>query len=124
MAADAVDFQYYKYTDDIGGTWSIKQDKTWGDNPDAGFAEAVQADPVMVRSANTRPRTVLLQDSTSGRMTTRVVGSVAADAWATNPYTTTMYFRGLAAGVVVEKIDQRGEHIRHKRTIINKSEPI
>lgn len=121
--ADAVDFKYYQYTDDVGGTWSVKQDKTWGDNADAGFGAADQADPVMVASPSLRPRTIILQDPDSARMTSRVVGSVTADAWTTAGYTTTINFRGLAAGVVASKVDQRGEHIRRKRTIISKPEP-
>lgn len=120
---DAVDFKYYQYTDDVGDTWSVKQDKTWGDDADSGFAAAAATDPVMVKSPALRPRQILLQDPGSARITSRVVGSVSAAAWTTPGYTTTINFRGLAAGVVAEKIDQRGEHIRRKRTISNKPEP-
>jgi hypothetical protein len=120
---DAVDFKYYKYLSDASEPWSVKQDKSWGDNADAGFSAADVADPVMVKSPSLRPRYIVLQDPVSSRVTTRVCGSVAADAWTTAGYTTTVNFRGLAAGVVVEKIDQRGEHIRRKRTIISKPEP-
>lgn len=121
---DAVDFKYYKYTDDEAGTWSIKQDKSWGDDADAGFAAHSTADPVMVRSPALRPRVVILQDLVSGRKTERVCGSPTATAWTTAGYTTTINFRGLAAGVVVTKIDKRGEHIRRSRTINSMPEPV
>lgn len=121
--ADAVDFKYYQYTADDGSTWSVKVDKTWGDDADAGFGAADAADPVMVNSPALRPRTIQLQDPTSARQTSRVVGSLTADAWTTAGYTTTVNFRGLATGVTAEKIGQRGEHIRRKRTIVSKPEP-
>lgn len=121
---DAVDFKYYQYVDDAGGTWGIKQDKTWGDDADAGFGASDPADPVMVAAPSLRPREILLQDLVSGRKTTRVVGDVTAAAWTTAGYTTTINFRGLAAGVLATKISQRGEHIRRPRTINNMPEPV
>lgn len=121
---DAVDFQYYQYTADDGSTWSVKVDKTWGDDADAGFGPPSSTDPVMVRSPALRPRQITLQDLTSTRITTRVVGDPTATAWTTAGYTTTINFRGLAAGVVATKIDQRGEHIRRRRAIDNKPEPV
>lgn len=120
---DAVDYKYYQYTDDTGGTWSVKQDKTWGDDADAGFSAADTSDPTMVASPSLRPRSITLQDLVSGRKTTRVVGDVTATAWTTAGYTTTINFRGLAAAVVATKIDQRGEHIRRSRTINSMPEP-
>lgn len=123
MPADAVDFEYFQYTDNFGNTWSVKNDKTWGNDADSGLGAYSTADPVMVKSPSLRPRTILLQDPTSARTTTRVVGSTTADAWTTSGYTTTIKFRGLAAGVVVQKIDQRDEHIRKPRAIYSKPEP-
>lgn len=122
--ADAVDFAYYQYTDDTGSTWSVKQDKTWGDDVDSGFSAFSASDPVMVSSPALRPRQILLQDPTSTRITSRVVATTTAAAWTTAGYTTTINFRGLAAGVVATKIDQRGEHIRRGRTINSKPEPV
>lgn len=122
-SGDAVDFKYYQYTDDSGGTWSVKVDKTWGDNVDADFAAHSTGDVVMPRSSRFRPRTIVLQDLTSGRKTTRVVGSLTADAWTDNPYTTTGKFRGLAGAVTLTKIDQRGEHLPRSRTINSMPEP-
>lgn len=121
---DAVDFKYYQYTSDTGETFSVKQDKTWGDNADADFSAFDSADPVMVKSPTLRPRQIILQDPASSRVTTRVVGTTTAAAWTTPGYTTTIKFRGLAAGVVATKIDQRGEHIRRARAIISKPEPV
>jgi len=123
MTADAVDFKYYQYTDDEGGTWSVKQDTTWGDNAAAGFSAASATDAVMVKAPSLRPRMIYFQDPTSARITTRVAGSPTATAWTTPGYTTTVKFRGLASGVVCTKIDKRGEHIRRKRTIYPKPEP-
>lgn len=120
---DAVDFKYYQYTDSFGNTWSIKTDKTWGDDAAAGFGAYSTADPVMVKSPSLRPRTIVLQDPTSARITSRVVATTTASAWSNPAFTTTIKFRGLAAGVVVNKIDQRDEHIRKPRTIYNKPEP-
>lgn len=123
MPADAVDFQYYQYTDNFGNKWSVKTDKTWGDNADADFSAYDTADPVMVASPSLRPRTILLQDPTSARVTRRVVGTTTATAWSSSSYTTTVKFRGLATGVVCQKIDQRDEKIRKPRTIYSKPEP-
>lgn len=120
---DAVDFKYYQYVADDATTWSVKQDKTWGDDADSGFSAADPADPVMVPSPALRPRSIQLQDLVSGRVTTRVVGDTSAAAWTTPGYTTTINFRGLAAGVVATKIAQRGEHIRRSRTINSMPEP-
>lgn len=120
---DAVDYKWYQYLDDEGGTWAIKQDKTWGDDADAGFSAYDTADPPMTKSPSLRPRAILLQDPTSARITSRVCGSPTATAWTTAGYTTTINFRGLAAGVVATKIDKRGEHIRRARSIYNKPEP-
>jgi len=120
---DAVDFKYYQYDSDNGESFSVKVDKTWGDNADSGLGAAVPADPVLVKSPSMRPRAIILQDLVSGRKTERVVGNVTADAWTTAGYTTTVNFRGLAAGVVATKIDQRGEHIRRARTINSMPEP-
>lgn len=124
MPADAIDYKYYQYEDSFGNFWSIKQDKSWGDNADAGFQAAQKADPVMVKSPSLRPRMIYLQDPTSGRVTTRVVATTTATAWSNPSYTTTVKFRGLATGVTCEKFDQRDEHIRKPRTIYNKPEPV
>lgn len=123
MPADAVDFGYYQYTDNFGNTWSVKVDKTWGANSDADFSAYSTSDPVMVKSPSLRPRTILLQDPTSGRKTSRVVGTTTATAWTSSNYTTTVKFRGLATGVTAQKIDQRDEHIRKPRSIISQPEP-
>lgn len=120
---DAVDYKYYQYTDAFGNTWSIKTDKSWGDNADAGFGAYSTGDPVMVKSPSLRPRYIVLQDPASARITTRVVATTTATAWSSSNYTTTINYRGLAAGVVVNKIDQRDEHIRKPRAIYNKPEP-
>lgn len=124
MPADAIDFKYYQYVDAFGNTWSVKVDKTWGDNADAGFGAASTADPVMVKSPSLRPRMIFLQDPTSARVTSRVVATTTATAWSNPSYTTTVKFRGLATGVVCNKYDQRDEHIRKPRTIYNKAEPV
>lgn len=121
---DAVDFKYYQYIDDTTGTWSVKVDKTWGDNIESGFGPASSTDPVMVSSPSLRPRTIELQDLVSGRTTIRATGAVTATAWTTAGYTTTIKFRGLAASVVGTKVDQRGEHIRRRRTINSMPEPV
>lgn len=123
MPADAVDYGYYRYTDAFGNHWSVKTDITWGDNAESGLATANTDDPVMVTSRSLRPRKIFLQDLTSGRVTSRVVGTYTADAWAISGYTTTVKFRGLATGVVMTKFDQRDEHIRKARTITHKPEP-
>lgn len=120
---DAVDYKYYQYTDDFGNTWSVKQDKTWGDNADAGFGAYNAADAVMVKSPSLRPREILLQDPTSARITSRVVATTTATAWSSGNYTTTVKFRGLATGVVCTKFQNRGEHIRKPRAINSKPEP-
>ena len=70
-SGDAVDFKYYKYTDDAAVTWSVIVDKLWGDNADSGFAAFDASDPVMVVSPSLRPRRIFLQDPVTGRKTSR-----------------------------------------------------
>lgn len=121
---DAVDFGYYQYQDAFGNTWSVKVDKTWGANPDSGFVPGDPGDPVMVPSPALRPRRIFLQDPTSTRITSRVVATTTATAWSSTAYSTTVNFRGLAAGVLCAKIDQRDEHIRKLKYITSKPEPV
>lgn len=123
MPADAVDFSYYQYRTDTNEPRSMRIDKTWGDDADAGFGAAVASDAVLVDSPSSRPRKIILQDLTSGRITTRVVATTTATAWTTPGYTATVKFRGLATGVTCTKINQVGEHIRRLRTITSKAEP-
>lgn len=122
-SGDAVDFIYKQYTDDEGGTWSLKVDKTWGNHADADFGAFDPADPVMVKSPSLRPRMIFLQDPVTGRQTSRVCGSPTATAWTTAGYTSVQKFRGLAGTVAVTKYDKRGEHIRRGRAIVSLVEP-
>lgn len=124
MPADAVDYAYYIYTDNEGNQYSLKQDKTWGANPDSGFSAAVGGERVLVKSPATRPREIVLQDPISSRITSRAVATVTATAWTTGNYTTTVKFRGLATGVVMTKVDTRDEHIRKTRFPYSKPEPV
>lgn len=124
MPADAVDYAYYIYTDNNGNEWSVKVDKTWGDNSDSGFSAAAGGERVLVNSPATRPRQIFLQDPTSGRITSRVVATTTATAWTASPYTTTVKFRGLATGVTMTKVQQRDEHIRKTRFPMSHPEPV
>lgn len=125
MPADATDFKWYQYTADDASTWSMKVDKTWGDDAASGFGAASDADPVMPNNPAIRARYIELQDKTgSGRITRRYVGGPAASAWTTSGFTTTIKYKGLATGVVVTKVNQRGEHFRRSRLIDNKPEPV
>lgn len=122
-SGDAVDFIYKRYTADDATTWSVKVDKTWGADADAGFANFNAADPMLTKTATNSPRTITLQDPVTGRQTTRVVGSLTADAWTEADWSGTQKFRGLAGAVTVNKIAQRGEHFRRARAIISHAEP-
>lgn len=121
---NAVDFKYYQYTADDGTTWSVKVDKTWGDNAAAGFGAMDPADPVFPRTGRYRPRQVRLQDMVSTRTTQRVVGSNAVDLWTVKGETVTSVVRGAAGTVTLTKIGKIDERIPTGLAITSKAEPV
>src|SRR5258708_39165038 len=77
---NAIDFAYFRYTADDGSHWSVKCDTDWGANAQSGLAAFNAADPLWPSSGRYRARKCLLQDATSTRKTSRVLGTAAATA--------------------------------------------
>lgn len=121
---EAVDFQWYRYTDDNGNFWAVKVDKTWGDDADSGLDPFNAADPAITRGRGFQPRGIILQDLVSTRTTFRVVGATDATAWTTPGFTQTVPVRGASGTLTLTKIQNVGEKIRRPRAIANKAEPI
>jgi hypothetical protein len=121
---DAIDFKWYRYTADDGTFFALKVNKTWGDDVDSGFTAFNTADPAIAPSPSFRPRSILMQDVVSGRVTKWPVGTTAAAAWTTSGFTQTAPVRGGIGTVTFTKIGNVGERVRRPRTIISKPEPI
>ena len=120
---NAVDFAWFRYTDDIGGHWSVKTDKDWGALAAAGFAAFNNADPAFPKTGRYRVRRVQLQDPVSTRITRRPIGSTGA----------TIAVDGATVDVVVKRatgvvtLTSQGvipERRPKKGAITSKAEPI
>lgn len=122
--SNMTDFKWYRYTDDDGNFWSVKADKTWGDNAESGLAAFNDADPVFIKSRAHHPRYIELIEPATGRTTTRVVGTLAADAWSEAGYTLAIPVRGLATTVTFNRARKVREAIRQPRTIVSKDEVV
>jgi len=120
---EAVDFKWYRYTDDNGDFWAVKVDKTWGDDADSGLAARNAADPVWPRSKNYRLRKAIMEDSVSSRVTTRVLGTAAA-AGGVAGFTQLTKVRGSAGDLTLTTIGLQPEKRPKSHAIISKPEPI
>lgn len=120
---NAIDFGYFRYTDNSGGHWAVKVDLDWGSNAQSGLTAFNAADLAWPRAARYKTRKVLLQDLVSGRKTTRVLGVAGAPAGVRGAIVATVA-RGASGtysltslGVIDEKTPKTG-------TIAHKPEPI
>jgi hypothetical protein len=120
---NAVDFKWYRYTDDEGNHWSVKVDKSWGDDAGSGLAAFNAADPPFPRSGRYRPRQVVLQDLVSARRTLRVLGTTAA-AYGVRGATVLSPVRGASGTVTLTSQGILGERFPRTGAIISKPEPI
>lgn len=121
---DAIDFKWYRYTADDGSFIALKVNKTWGDDADSGFEAYNAADPAITPGPAFRPRSIVMQDAVSGRVTKWPVGASDATAWTTSGFTQTTVVRGGVGTLTLTKIQNVGEKIRRPRTIISKPEPV
>jgi len=121
---DAVSWKWYQYEDDDGGNWSVRVDKTWGDDADSGLAAFDTADPVLnVSGKRSHPRFVILIDLLTGRTKRKVVGTPAAMAAITGSFTQTFKEPGLAGNVTYSFKAKVKERIQTPGGIYNMPEP-
>lgn len=120
---NAVDFAYFRYTADNGSHWSVKVDQDWGGNANSGLTAFNPADPAWPRSSRYRTRRVLLQDLTSGRKTTRVLGTSGAAAGVPGATVATVA-RGAGGVYSLTSLGVIGERTPKTGTITHKPEPI
>jgi hypothetical protein len=121
---------WFRYTDNAGGHWSMKVQKSWGESADSGFAAFNVADPVFpMHDSRNRPRAILCQNQNgilgagpTFRTTKVRVGSSAATAWTTD-YTFVSSAKGIAGPVDYKRIGQQEEHILRAHSIVSLPEP-
>ena len=93
-----LDYQWFRYTDSGGRTWSMRVDTLWGTQAASGFAAFNGADTVWPKTRRFRPRAVIGIDPVSGRKTEIKVGSATASVY-TKGATFTRFVRGLQTAV-------------------------
>lgn len=120
---NAIDFAYFRYTDDHGGHWSVKVDQDWGGNAASGLTAFNAADLAWPRAARYRTRKVLLQDLVSGRKTTRVLGSTGAAAGVPGAVVATVA-RGAGGTYNLTSLGVIGERQPKTGTIPHRPEPV
>lgn len=123
IAAKQTRYKWYRYTDDSGGHFAVKEETTWGDNADSGLAAFNAADPVWRKGGRWSPRSITLQDATTGRTITRTVGTVTATAWTTAGYTLDVNVIGLEDAVTYTKLKNKGESKRPVGAVYNAPQP-
>lgn len=119
---NAIDFAYFRYTDDHGGHWSVKVDQDWGTNAASGLAAFNPADLAWPRAQRYRTRKVLLQDLVSGRKTTRVLGQAGAASGVPGAQVATVA-RGAGGVYTLTSLGVIGERTPKTGTITHKPEP-
>lgn len=120
---NAIDFVYARYTDDHGGHWSVKVDSDWAANANSGLTAFNPADLAWPRASRYRTRKVLLQDLTSGRKTTRVLGAAGAAAGVPGATVATVA-RGAGGTYTLTSLGVIGERTPKTGTITHKPEPV
>jgi hypothetical protein len=120
---NAIDFAYFRYTADDGSHWSVKCDTDWGANAQSGLAAFNAADPLWPSSGRYRARKCLLQDATSTRKTSRVLGTAAATAGVPGTAVVTVA-RGAAGSYTLTSQGIMPERRPHTGTVSHKPEPV
>jgi hypothetical protein len=120
---NAVDFGWFRYTDDGGQFWAMKVDKDWGASGQSGLQAFNAADPAWPKSQRYRPRKAILQDLVSGRRTSRVLGTAGAAAGVAGT-TVSGFVRGAGGTVPYTSLGIQAERRPKTGAIISKPEPV
>lgn len=120
---NAVDFKWYTYVDNNGQNWSMKVDKTWGDNAESGFTAHNAGFPAWPEGGFYRCRKAVFQDPVSGRTTTRRCGSATSPAL-TPGGSYDIPVRGAGGLLAVTSLEPITERRPRSGAIISKAEPI
>ncbi len=120
---NAVDFEWFRYTDEGGGHWAVKTDKDWGALAAAGFSAFNAADPVFPKTGRYRVRRVQLQDPVSTRITRRPIGAAAATVGVAGA-TVDVVVKGATGVVTLTSQGIIGERKPKTGVIASKAEPI
>lgn len=123
MAAKNVNYSYYQYTDNQGGTHSIKVSKLVGDDAAFGFGAAVTTDPILTQRGRSKPRVCVWIDPNTGRMTRTPVGSPDATMWTDAAPTFTGYGKDTTTDIVYSLYNRYEERIAKRTIIVSKPEP-
>ncbi len=120
---NAIDFEWFRYTDDNGGHWAVKTDKDWGGAAASGLAAFNAADLPFPKTGRYRVRRVQLIDMVSTRITRRPLGTVAATAGVRGATVVTVA-RGNVGSYTLTSQGIIGERIPKTGAITSKPEPI
>lgn len=120
---NAIDYGWFRYTDDQGGHWAVKSDKDWGANAASGLATFNAADVPFPNTGRYRVRRVQLIDPVSTRITRRPLGTLAASAGVRGATITTAA-RGATGTYTLTSQGIIGERIPKTGPIASKAEPI
>jgi hypothetical protein len=120
---NAVDFEWFQYTDDQGNTWAAKTDKDWGAAGASGFGTFDPADLPFPKTGRYRIRRVQLIDNVSGRITRRPLGTLAATAGVRGATVVTVA-RGQTGSYTLTSQGIIGERIPKTGVIVSKPEPV
>lgn len=118
VTGKGLDFQWYRYTDNGGGHWSMRVDAQWGAAAASGFATFNSADPVWPKTRKYRARAIILQDTATGRKTELKIGSATATAYAKGQ-TVTRFVRGLETAITFTVVQLVGERQPGGNALIN-----
>jgi len=117
VVAKQPNFQYFRYTDDDGGHWSVKIEKEWGEDTDSGFAAFNAADPILkVKDC----RNVRFFDPNTGRTTVRAIGNTTSPYWDDPTQTLSVYVQGETAAITYSWGSRRKENIPFAGNVFNK----
>lgn len=131
MAVDQIEYKLYQYTDDDTRTWTVRCDKTWGDNAESGLGTANDADPrFSYFSRRYHPRYIILSDVTTGRKTRRVCGTNDCTAYSgvnaggiahvgDTKFEVSLPIPGSASAVTYKRVKRWGENKPSNDTIRN-----
>lgn len=121
---NAIDYKWYQYEANDARTFSVKVDKTWGDDADSGLAAFDTADPVLpVSGSRSHPRFVVLIDPLTGRTKKKVVGTLTAFNAIDGTFTQVFKEPGLAGDVTYSYKGKIDERIAGPGIIVSRPEP-
>lgn len=118
MPPDGKNWVLARYTDNNATTWSLRVDATLAADADYGFGAYNGADPLFIRTPRNQPRKVVLTDANTRRTVMRPVGTTAANAWATTPFTDSVFYPGKATAVTYTRTAKVNERLAKKDQIL------